>query len=109
MYILWKDLNPSSESKEKDLNILSYSDQHILYTYIPKFICRSTYFEDILTKNLRISKLTYPVDSLRRAFKFNEKGFKPCKNTLFNLSKALNDIDKNMMQSMSIEHYYLID
>lgn len=105
-----KILNPHESLNDASLSIIEVTlAQSTPYTYIPGFIKCQTYFEDVLTKNLRIAKLTYPVDSLRRAFRFNEKGFKPCKETLFIMSKAIHDMDENDIASLNKEVYYIVD
>lgn len=38
-----------------------------------------------------------------------EKGFKPCKETLFIISKAIHDIDDNGIASLNKESYYIVD
>lgn len=84
-------------------------DLHEKEIFVVDFYCHDKFFEDVLTKSLQVSNLPFPVDSLRRAFRFNEKGYKPCKETIFKLATAIHDMDNEQFDNLQKFQYYVVD
>lgn len=77
--------------------------------FITTFKCSPFFFEDVLTKRLRINKITFAMDSLRRAFKFAERGYKPCKETLLVLAQSIYQMPEEAFNNLQKFQYYLVD
>lgn len=56
-----------------------------------------------LRKHLSIHKIQkgYEVDSLRRAFKYYEKGYKPCMGTIRDLAKSFSEVKEEVIQKQA--------
>lgn len=51
-----------------------------------------TSFIDLAKKQLMINKITYPASTLRRSFRYYEKGFRMCKGEMRKLALSLNTV-----------------
>ncbi len=54
-----------------------------------------------LRGHLSIAKITkeFSIDSLRRAFKYQNKGFKPCDGTIRDISKVISELSKEEVEA----------
>lgn len=67
------------------------------------------FFEDLLTKRLRVNKITYPVDSLRRAFRYSDYGYKPCKGVVKELADAIHKMPNEVYNDTTLSQFYMVD
>jgi hypothetical protein len=54
----------------------------------------STSFMDLAKKQIMINKITYPLSTLHRLLKYQNKGFRICKGELFKIAVSINEIEK---------------
>ena len=67
------------------------------------------FFEDMLTGRLRINKITFPVDSLRRAFRYSDYGYKPCKGVVKELADAIHNMPNEIYNNTTLSQFYMVD
>lgn len=74
-----------------------------------KIVTGKYFFEDLLTKRLRLNKITYPIDSLRRAFRYSDYGYKPCKGVVKELADAIHKIPNEVYNNTTLSQFYMVD
>lgn len=58
------------------------------------------FYEALATKHIRVNRLDFPLASLERLQKYIKKGYFACNGTMLALSKAINDMDKSVFETV---------
>lgn len=76
-------------------NIIDMFDYTICCASVTKtsFNYNKYFFEDCLTKSLRINKITYPLSTLERLQKYIKKGYTACSGTILEIAKSISLLD----------------
>lgn len=64
-----------------------------------------TFFEDLLSKRLRVNKLIYPLSTFERMQKYIKKGYSACNGTLLEIAKGIQTIDLSNPRQDSLRFY----
>lgn len=64
-----------------------------------EFKYNENYFQDVLSKHLRINKITYPISTLERLQKYTRRGYIACNGTLLEIAKSLSEINKEDIEN----------
>jgi len=70
-----------------------------------ELITLPTFFQDSLTKRLRVNTLEFPLNSLERMQKYVKKGYTACNGTILSLAKAIQGLDLEKPGSNSLVFY----
>lgn len=64
-----------------------------------------TFFEDMVTKRLRINKLPFPLSSLERLQKYVKKGYNACNGTLLEIAKGIQTVNLDNPDEDTLRFY----
>jgi hypothetical protein len=70
-----------------------------------EFDASTTFFQDTLSRHLRINKITFPLSTLERMQKYIQRGYVACNGTLLEIAKSLNGIDLNNPSENTLQFY----
>ena len=63
----------------------------------------TTSFIDLAKKQIMINKITYPLSTLHRLLKYQNKGFRICKGELFKIAVSINEMTDLVIKDEKIE------
>jgi hypothetical protein len=70
-----------------------------------EFRYHDNFFQDVLSKHLRVNKITFPLSSLERMQKYIKKGYTACNGTLLSLSKEIQKVNLDNNTENTLEYY----